>query len=488
LSGLTQYAAKLACGIVILGSALVERCAAQGDIRLPAVFSDKMVLQRNTRINIWGEASPAEELTVVLGESSMTTKVGEDGKWSVEVPSPPEGGPYELIVEGKNARVAFSDVLIGEVWLCSGQSNMQWSIEASVDIPDPEKMKEYLASITDSRIRFLTVPRNAAEEPSDVFSQPAGWTTATPESIREFSATAWYFATALRENESMNDIPIGLIHSSWGGTPGEAWVSREALEKHESLKPLLKEWDENASKGVPNRPASLFNGMIAPILPWSIRGVIWYQGEANVGRSEQYATILPALINDWRERFGQGELPFYLVQLAPFRYGNKSPSELAEIWDVQRRMLDIPNVGVAGSSDIGNPQDIHPKNKSEVGRRLALIARNNIYGEDTLAFSGPVYHSYNPLEGTNKVCIKFQHAAGLNCKEPDTTGSITGFEIAGEDGKYVPATATIEGDTVVVFAEGVARPVSVRYLWDDTSVCTLFNEAGLPALPFRAGQ
>lgn len=484
MSGLTQRLATLACAIVVVGGALAERCAAQGDIRLPAVFSDRMVFQRNARIRIWGEASPGEELNITLGESSTTTTVGEDGKWTAEIPSPPEGGPYQLVVEGKNARVAFSDVLVGEVWLCSGQSNMQWSIEASVDIPDPEKMKEYLASINDPNIRFLTVPQNAAEEPAGIFSQPAGWTAATPDTIREFSATAWYFATALRENESMKNIPIGLIHSSWGGTPGEAWVSREALEKHESLKPMLKEWDENVTKGVPSRPASLFNGMIAPVIPWSIRGVIWYQGEANVGRAGQYATILPALIGDWRERFGQGEIPFYIVQLAPYRYGDKAPELLAEIWDVQRKMLDLPNTGVAGSSDIGNPGDIHPKNKSEVGRRLALIARNNIYGEDTLEFSGPVYHSHKPVDGTNRISVKFQHAAGLHCKESE----LAGFEVAGEDGKFVPATAIIEGDSVIAFADGVEKPVSVRFLWNDTSVCTLFNEARLPALPFRAGQ
>lgn len=451
------------------------------DIRLPGMFSDKMVLQTGDAVRIWGTAAPNETLEITLGENKASVTANEQGEWSTRIAPPPIGGPYELAIVGAEASVVFRDVLVGEVWLCSGQSNMQWSVGQSVELADGDEIEKYLESLADSNLRLLTVPPSAVEEPATSFSEPANWQDCTPEVLREFSATAFYFAKALRENEKLRDVPIGLIDSSWGGTPGEAWLSRSALEKHVSLLPLLGHWDENTNKNIPHRPGNLFNGMIAPVIPFSIRGAVWYQGESNVGRAEQYATIMPTLIEDWRERFGLGDFPFYMVQLAPFRYGDKEPDALAELWDAQNRTLNLPNVAMAGSSDIGNPGDIHPKNKIEVGRRLALLALHRDYGVEEIVCSGPIFKSARRVEETNRMRIEFSMSEGLSSPKP----TLSGFTICGEDKVFVAANAKVEDGKVVVWSDDVADPVAVRYLWDDTVVCDLFNAAGLPAFPFR---
>jgi sialate O-acetylesterase len=460
--------------------AAIDPCIA--DIRLPGAFSDKMVLQQGENVRIWGTAAPNEVLEISLGENRVSATADAAGQWSTQIAPPPVGGPYELAIAGADARVVFTDVLVGEVWLCSGQSNMEWSVGQSIELADPAEIEQYLGTLLDSNLRLLTVPRSALEEPVSSFSEAANWQSCTPDVVRDFSAVAFYFARALRNDKKLRDVPIGLIDSSWGGTPAEAWTSRSALEKHESLKPLLVHWDENTSKNVPHRPGNLFNGMIAPIIPLSIRGVIWYQGESNVGRGEQYATIMPALIEDWRERFGQGDIPFYMVQLAPFRYGDKDPTALAELWDAQRRTLALPNVAMSGSSDIGNPANIHPNNKEQVGRRLALLARHLDYGDEQTVCSGPTFKSVERVTGTPQMIVAFDFADGLMSKA-DSPG---GFLVCGEDRNFVPAEAKIENGKVLVWSDDVAEPVAVRYLWDDTAVCDLFNGAGLPAFPFRS--
>lgn len=466
--------------VLVLTSLLVVEAAA--DIRLPGVFSDNMVLQRGDKVRIWGSAEPGETLKITLGDSSCETTADEAGNWTAWVVPPPAGGPYELVIAGTDAQVVFSDVLVGEVWLCSGQSNMQWSMKQSTEIEDPDAWNEHLGGLVDSNIRMLTVPANAVEEPARNFSQPTGWQTCSPDVISDFSATAFYFARALRESERLGDVPIGLIDSSWGGTPGEAWVSRAALDQQESLAPLLTHWDEISDNNRPqHRPGNLFNGMIAPLIPYNIRGVIWYQGEANVGRARQYVTILKTLIEDWRARFGQGDFPFYIVELAPFRYGNRDPQALAELWIAQQAATELPNVAIAPSTDIGNPADIHPKNKETVGQRLGNIARNRIYGETGVPWAAPRYRCCNRVPDTNQMTIQLDAAEGLHCSG-DAPG---GFLICAADGNFVPAQARIENDQVIVWSDDVADPVAVRYLWNDTASGDLFNAAGLPVLPFR---
>ena len=462
-------------------STLLAVADGSADIRLPGLFSDKMVLQTGDSVRIWGTAAPNEALEITLGENKASVTANEAGEWSTHIKPPPAGGPYELIIQGAEARVAFRDVLVGEVWLCSGQSNMQWSLGQTIKLTEPAEVEQFLSTLVDAKLRLLTVPQSAVEEPANSFSEPTDWNECTPDVLREFSATAFYFAKALRENEKFRDVPIGLIDSSWGGTPGEAWTSRSALEKHASLMPLLSHWDENTNKNTPHRPGNLFNGMIAPLIPYTIRGAIWYQGESNVGRAEQYATIMPTLIEDWRTRFGLGDFPFYMVQLAPFRYGDKEPDALAELWDAQNRALALPNVAMAGSSDIGDAGDIHPNNKIEVGRRLAQLALHRDYGEEKVACSGPTFKSVERIEGTNQMRIEFSMAEGLTSTSPAPCG----FTICGDDKVFVPAQAIIEDGKIVVWSDEIPDPVAVRYLWDDTAVCDMFNSAGLPAYTFR---
>ena len=451
------------------------------DIRLPKIFCDKMVLQRDANIRVWGDAGAGEELVISIGDNSSTTTADADGKWFVEVQAPPAGGPYELTVAGSESRVVFSDVMVGEVWLCSGQSNMQWSMRQSLPL-EADEMEKFFAEINNPNVRLLTVPASAVEEPASDITNGVVWEECTPESVAEFSAVAYLFATALQKHEALRDVPIGLIDASWGGTPAEAWTSRAALEQHENLKPLLDHWDERSDKRTPHCPASLYNGMISPLVPFTIRGVIWYQGEANVGRGKQYGTLFPTLINDWRSRFQQEDLPFYYVQLAPFRYGDQDRRALAEVWDAQRKTLALNRTGMAGSSDIGDVNDIHPKNKDVVGDRLAKIALANLYGVEGQVWSGPQFVSAEPTEDETQLVVKFCHATGLKAGD----NGLDGFQVCGEDGEFKPAKAEIRDATVVVWSTEVAKPVAVRYLWDDSSTASLFNDAGLPALPFRS--
>lgn len=451
------------------------------DIRLPKIFSDKMVLQHGDTVRIWGTADPQQELEISLGENSTSTVADAEGNWSAEVVPPAVGGPYELKVAGAESRVVFNDVYVGEVWLCSGQSNMQWSIKQSVDFESDEQRDAYLAEIKNQNIRLFTVPPVSIDEPASDFAEAVAWEECRGEAAAEFSATAYFFAVALQKYEKFNDVPIGLIDASWGGTPAESWTSMDALKNETGLEPLLTHWNENQENRSPSRPACLFNGMVAPMIPYTIRGVVWYQGEANVGRGQQYQTIFPALINDWRARFGNDEMPFYYVQLAPHRYGNRDPRALPELWDAQFKALQVPHTGMAGSSDIGDPEDIHPKNKEMVGERLARVAMARSYGEAELESSGPSYQGMDFSEDKKRIIIKFSHATGLKVRGD----SLSGFLICGKDGEFKPAQAEIDGETVVVWSEEIDQPAHVRFLWDDTAVGCLFNGADLPAFPFR---
>jgi len=461
-----SWAAMLGCAVLVFGSS-----ALRAEVRLPKVIGDHMVLQQKEPAAIWGWADAGEKVVVEMADSRAETQADGDGKWMVKIDPPKAGGPYDLHIVGSNT-IKLTDVLVGEVWVCSGQSNMQWSVAQALD---PQKE---IAAANYPDIRLFTVARNPAKEPQAdcVGNGQQGWAPTTPETVAGFSAVGFFFG---RELHRELEVPVGLINTSWGGTICEAWTSRETLESDEDFAAIVERVN-NFKPGNPNQGSALYNGMIHPLIPFTVQGAIWYQGESNVARAEQYAELFPAMIRDWRKNWSNEDLAFLFVQLAPFRYGGKDPAECAELWEAQFKTLALPHTGMAVTTDIGNISDIHPKNKQEVGRRLALWALADTYGRE-LVYSGPLYKSHK-IEG-NKVRLNFEHTGGgLVAKDGEP---LTHFTIAGEDKKFVPAKAEIDGDTVVVSSGEVAKPVAVRFAWTDTAEPNLFNTEGLPASPFR---
>ncbi|MCF7803738.1 MAG: glycosyl hydrolase family 2 [Candidatus Marinimicrobia bacterium] len=643
-------------------------------IEMPAIFSDQMVLQRNAEVTVWGKAEPGEIITVTGSwGSEASAQADENGDWSVQLKTTDTGGPYSLEVANKVTTLAFEDVLLGEVWLCSGQSNMEMPMQGWPPNDLIQNSKEEISAADYPDIRLYTVERTiSAQELTDT---DGTWKVCTPESVAEFSATAYFFGRNLHTELG---VPIGLIHASWGGTPVEAWTStealrtvdemRETLEKIESSRddvlkynrwlashetvqfkssgedrftslefndaqcanpgyddenwrsmaqptlweetgmgqwdgvvwyrknisvppewagqPLTLElgpiddmdatyfngnlvgrnevegvWQKDRMYTVPgdlvksgenliavrvidtgggggiygdpkemqlypgdekgealslagdwkylpiaelhngeyyrfgietaefferpevpitvgaSTPSCLYNGMIAPITPLTIRGVIWYQGEANTGRPEQYKTLFPTMIRDWRDQFGQENMPFYYVQIAPYDYGPETASQ--RLREAQFETLSVPYTGMAVTLDIGNPDNIHPANKQDVGKRLARWALVNEYGKDAIP-SGPLYTSMEKIDG--KVILHFDYAdGGLKI----TGDGSANFRIAGNDRTFYPANVKVRKSTIVVSHPEVPNPVAVRYAWDDTSAASLFNKAGLPASSFR---
>ncbi|MFC1545263.1 sialate O-acetylesterase [Gemmatimonadota bacterium] len=440
----------------------------QADVTLPSLFTDHMVIQRDARVTFWGWADPGERVTVALGTRSRKTSADAAGTWEVTLPPIRSGGdPLTLIVTGDNTLV-IEDVLVGEVWICSGQSNMWWPIRSA---SDPDSIS---AAADFPAIRMFTVTQRTELEPQE--NCEGSWEVCTPETVKAFSAVGYHFARILHQEI---DCPVGMIHTSWGGTPAEAWTSIETLQSDPSYDQVLDRREADGTRPQ-HRAATLWNAMIAPLIPFTIKGVIWYQGEANVPRAAQYRTLFPDMIADWRQNWDQGAFPFYFVQLAPYRYGGRDPRAGAELRDAQRTALSIPNTGMAVTSDIGNPRDIHPRNKHDVGNRLALWALANDYGRD-LVYSGPLYASME-IDGP-EIRLSFQHSAGglatIDGAAP------THFEIAGRDRKFQAAEARIEGDTVIVYAEQVTDPVAVRYAWRDDAEPNLISLEGLPASSFR---
>ncbi len=629
-------------------------------LRLPAIFGDYMVLQRDMPVPIWGWAKPGEEVVVRLGRVQVKTKANSDGQWKVVLPPQPAGGPHELIVATPTEQLRFRDVLFGEVWICSGQSNMEWPVAAALN---PEKE---IATANFPQMRFFIVEKQTAIQPlSDVKGR---WEVVSPATVGKFSAVGYFFG---RDIHQRLKVPVGLIGTYWGGTPAEAWTPKEGLqgdpalanllsrvprpeelprlqEEHERAlvewraKALLRDpgnkgeeqgwakaefddrdwatmplpqnweripnmqidgavwfrkrvvlpeswagkdlllslgpiddhdvtyfngerigatgpetpsswtvprqyrvparlvragenviavrvfdlWGYGGFTGIPQQmrlsltesdeaislagewkykvefarpanqvpeqpqppvnqwtPTALFNAMVAPLVPYSIRGVIWYQGESNVGRAAQYQKLFPALIQSWRKAWGQGDFPFLFVQLANYLPRRPEPTESAwaELREAQLLTLKtVPKTGMAVAIDIGEADDIHPRNKQDVGKRLALAALAIAYGQK-IVYSGPIFRSLR--REANRVRIFFDHVgSGLIAKGD----KLVGFAIAGEDGKFVWANALIEGNSVVVWSEKIMRPVEVRYGWADNPECNLYNREGLPASPFRA--
>ena len=451
------------------------------DVRLPRIFGDHMVLQRNTPIHIWGWADPGETVKVTLNGKDKQTRAAEDGKWSLNLNKEAAGGPYTLVVKGNN-EIVLNDVLIGDIWVCSGQSNMEWPLKRT------DNAAAEIESANLPQIRHIKVPRTVAGAPKEDISGNPQWQPATPQFVAEFTAVGYYFAKEL-QNEL--NVPIGLLNSSWGGTNVETWTSRAAFENSDEFKKMISTVatpipDSTVNKSKPNiAPSLLSNAMIEPIVPFKIKGVIWYQGENNANLAHQYRQAFPLLINDWRERWNIGNFPFYFVQLASYKASggtSEKGSTWAELREAQKMTLSLSNTGMAVTTDIGNSNDIHPTNKLDVGKRLAAIALNKTYKKKN-EYSGPVFKKMK--RDGNKIKIYFDHVdGGLTTK---TTGQLlNGFEIAGADRSFKKANAVIEKNYVVVSSDEVAEPIAVRYGWSDDNIeINLFNEAGFPATPFR---
>lgn len=479
--------------------------SARADVTVHPTFGDNMVLQQGVPIVVWGKAEPGEKVNVELEHKTTTSESGavksttadKDGKWSLEFGKPKAGTGYSITITGKN-KIEFKNVAVGEVWVCSGQSNMQWEFWRN---NLGEQSKTVPAGAKNPNIRLMTLQRVTAATPQDTFPvvtvnregtkgpdapkvHYGKWLECDQASVQEFSAVAYYFG---RDLEKALKVPVGLIVNSWGGMPAEAYTSLEALDAEPSLKGYadraragIKAFETNKQNPAPNAPTALYNSLVHPLLKFPVKGAIWYQGESNAGRAYEYRTLYPTMIKDWRTRWG-GDLPFVGVQLAPFR-GGASGVDYAELRDAQRHATTVlPKVGVAVITDAGHETDIHPPQKEPVGARLALNARALAYGEK-IEYLGPVYKSAKFEGGT--ATLTFDHVGGgLVAKD----GDLVGFTIAGKDGKFVPAKATIKGETVVVSAEGVAEPAFVRFGWVNFAKPTLnfFNKEGLPASPFR---
>jgi sialate O-acetylesterase len=458
------------------------------------IFGNDMVLQRDTPDPIWGWTDPGKDVTVTMNGKTAKATAGADGKWIAKIGPFDAGGPYELTVSGPQEE-KLTNILVGDVWICSGQSNMEFGIGNGLNA------QQEIADANHRQLRLFTVPKDVAYHPQTGFlskGQEGKWLVCTPENIRVgewngFSAVGYFFGRDLQEKLN---IPIGLIHTSWGGTIAEAWTSAEALKQMpEFEKPVEKiqsdhpagddpEKDKGKPNDNPNQVTVLYNGMIAPLEPLAIKGAIWYQGESNAGRADQYRTLLPTMIRDWRNHFGVGDFPFYIVQLAAFMDEDKQPQDaqwphLREAQDFAARTVGHSAIAVA--TDLGDAKDIHPKNKQEVGRRLALDALAQTYGKD-IEYSGPVFTKMDV--DANKAILHFDHlGGGLEAKGGQ---DLKGFSISGDGKTFVWADAKIDGDTVVVSSTQVEHPTVVRYAWENNpDRDNLYNKAGLPAPPFR---
>jgi sialate O-acetylesterase len=494
------------------------------------LFTDGAVLQRGQPVPVWGTANDGEKVTVALGKQKLTT-TAQNGAWRVDLKPLTAGGPFKMTIAGENT-VTVNNLLVGEVWVCSGQSNMEWPFARTATV------KDETPKATFPQIRMFTVKKRIAIKPQT--EAEGTWVECSPQTVGGFSAVGYFFA---RELYQKLGVPVGMIHTSWGGTPAQAWTSSNGFgddpelkeyvdaanknlenypaavaayaAKLERFKATKKTWEETVAKpaqealkawneataqakqdgqplpskpapagrapqapaapeGSQNQPSTLYNGMLAPIIPYAIKGAIWYQGESNAGKARQYRSLFPTMIADWRAKWKQGEFPFFFVQIAPF---NGQPPEIREA-----QLLTLAksgNTAMAVTTDVGNATDIHPTQKEPVGQRLALAARALAYDEK-IEYSGPLYQAMT-VTG-DKIAVSFTHAGGgLVAKD----GDLKGFTIAGADGKFVPAKAEIKGSNIIVSAAGVAAPQAVRFGWANTPEVNLYNKEGIPASPFR---
>ncbi len=497
----SRLSALLVTSTCLAGTALA-------DVKLPSIISDNMVLQQETPASVWGWADPGEKVTVKFAGKSASVAADDKGKWGVKLDGLTAEMTGELTVSGKNT-LTIKNVAVGEVWVASGQSNMEFTVNRGKDAAEETKAANF------PQIRMYTVQKTPKTEPAE--DTIGKWEVCTPETVPTFSAVGYFFARHL--NQTLKQ-PIGIIHSSWGGTPAEFWTPKATLAAYPAFKGTLDSWDhavatypeakakydqelaafKEANKTPPaagtvapkpprpprggdafGSPGCLYNGMIAPLVPYTIRGAIWYQGEANAGAADLYKKLFPTMIKSWRQAWQIEDFPFLYVQLANYMQRHEQPTDTnwARLREAQLETLDLPHTGMAVTIDIGDSKDIHPKDKQDVGLRLALWAEATVYYHDQ-EYSGPLPSGFQTEDG--KVRLTFRN--GDDMKAADG-GKIKGFAIAGEDRKFVWANVEIQGDHIVLSNSEVPAPVAVRYGWDDDPDCNLINKTGLPASPFR---
>jgi len=498
----------------LLSTASCVSLAAWGQVTLPKVLSNHMVVQRDLPVHVWGTAPPRGGVVVSFRGESRGVTVGPLGRWSVYLKPGEAGGPFEMTVKGTPPMgdgaaamqaITLTDVLVGDVWVASGQSNMEFAMHQAATA------EQDLPHAANDKIRLLMVKKKASEYPLDDV-ETEGWAASTPETARDFSAVGWYFAREIAERER---VPVGVIDSTWGGTVADTWTREAALGADAALAPIFVQWgkmteaetyavarakdeqrqrEEAKAAGRPEPqfpwhpqllswgPGMLWNGMIAPLTPFPIRGVIWYQGESNsaLARAPLYGRVFSTMIEDWRHEWGIGDFPFLFVQIS--NYKSNGSEDWAKLREQQLKTLALRNTAMAVTIDIGNPDNVHPTDKVDVAHRLALAARAIEYGED-INYSGPIYRQATPEGSAIRVWFD-HHAKGLMAKG----GELTGLEVAGADGKWVPATAKIDGNTVVPSSDAVIEPVYVRSGWANSPQCNLFNGEGLPASPFTSAE
>jgi sialate O-acetylesterase len=493
---------SVAIGLVF-GSVAGPSNSVHAELKLPNIFSDHMVLQQGQENKIWGTAVPAEKISISIAGKTVETQADAKGSWSAKLPALSAANPpLKLTVKGsepKTAPIDIVDVLMGEVWICSGQSNMQWSMAQSNDA-DLERLASALPEV-----RMINFPQIGSQDP--IWSHDdRKWAVSGPGTIDKFSAVGYFFA---RQIHQTTGVPIGMINNAWGGSAAEAWVNRDLMKSNSRFNGLLNRWVANEEKfaalsakqdrseaenkeleGLKNqmrgnaRPGNIYNGVLKSHIGYGIKGAIWYQGESNAGRAYQYRELFPFMIQNWRREFGQGDFPFYWVQLADYQAEKAEPgdSDWAELREAQTMAMDaLPNSGQAVIVDIGEGKDIHPKNKVDVGRRLARWALAKQY-DQPIDYQSPRYESMEKAEGS--IVLKFKHT-GPGWR-PFDVAELRGFTIAGDDKKFYNAEAKILKDNrIQVSSPSVPNPVSVRYAWAQNPICNVFSSNGLPLTPFR---
>ncbi|MGY3091326.1 sialate O-acetylesterase [Hymenobacter sp. UYAg731] len=463
-------------------------------VRVPPLVGDHMVLQRDQPLAVWGWAEPGEKITVDFRQRTVSVVTPTSGRWQATLPATGSGGPFVMTIKGTNTLI-INDILVGDVWLASGQSNMELPLR-DPNAPKPgaypliNNAEQEVAQANFPQIRQFTVKKQPAAQPQATVDG-YNWRVCSPQTAAGFSAVAYFFARDLYQRYH---VPIGIISSPWGGTPAEAWVGGSTLLQQPDFKekvamlqtapvPALLEKDPQ------NTPTASFNGMIAPLIPYTLKGIIWYQGESNVGRAAQYHTLFPAMIQDWRQRWGR-ELPFLFVQLANWQPAQTQPtdSDWARLREAQTAALALPRTGMAVAIDLGDAVDIHPANKQDVGHRLALVARSVAYGDKLVVAAGPLLKKMQVQGNTMRLDFEqvgsglvLQAGAGL----PAAPGGLRGFALAGANRQFHWANGTVQGNTLLLSSPEVPAPVAVRYDWADNPNGNLYNREGLPAAPFR---
>ncbi|MFD1631621.1 sialate O-acetylesterase [Pseudopedobacter beijingensis] len=456
--------------ILLVITVLCLAVAVQGAVRLPSFFSSHMVLQQNSEVSFWGWAGATQYIQIIPSWSKDTVKVRTDGyaKWRTTLKTPGAGGPYTIAFIAPDNRIVLEDVLIGEVWLCSGQSNMVWN-----SLNKHQEMLDELPIINNNQIRILHIPNVSSLNPQDDLR--ASWRTANPESVKGFSSIAYFIAKKLQKELN---VPIGVINSSWGGTPAEVWTPEEVINSNSVLKSYADLQKPAISR--PHTPGSLWNSMIYPLVGYRIAGAYWYQGESNVPTWQGYEQLFSTMIQSWRKAWGY-DFPFYYVQIAPYDYKTGTRNLSALLREQQTKVLSLPKTGMVVTTDlVPDVKNIHPEKKIDVANRLADLALAETYGKNKTDYKSPVYDK-SEIKG-DKIIVHFKYLEkGLSVKGKD----ITEIQIAGSDGNFRDAKAVVKGNTLEVSSKEVKKPEAVRFGFTDTAMPNLFNKNGLPVTPFR---